>query len=287
MLTILGTGLLGAAFARAFLRKGETVRVWNRTAERARPLAEDGAVVVDDPAEAVRGVDRVHLVLADDAAVDSVLAAAAPAFAPGVLVLDHSTTSPGGALERTARWRERGVTYVHAPVFMGPQSALHHSGMILVSGDREVVARVMPLLAPMTGKVIDLGPRTDRAAAFKLLGNLQLMAFTAGFADLLALAMAMDISPTDARTLFEHFDPGPSLARRFHRVTEGRYNEPTWDLAMARKDVRLMQTEADRAGVELRMLPPLARLMDAMIERGYGEADWTVVVKDLVSPEPT
>ncbi len=286
MLTILGTGLLGAAFARAFLRKGVAVRVWNRTTERARPLADDGAVVVGDPAEGVRGVDRVHLVLADDAAVDRVLEAAAPGFAPGVLVIDHSTTSPGGAAERTTRWRQRGVTYVHAPVFMGPQSALNYSGMILVSGDRDVVARVVPLLAPMTGKVVDLGPRVDRAAAFKLLGNLQLMAFTAGFADLLALAMAMDVRPADVRTLFEHFDPGPSLARRFHRVTEGRYDAPTWDLAMARKDVRLMMDETARGGIELRMLPPLAQLMDAMIERGYGEADWTVVVKDLVCPEP-
>lgn len=285
MLTVLGTGLLGSGFARAFLRKGEAVRVWNRTAERARPLAVDGASVIEDIVEAVRGVHRVHLVLADDAAVDSVLAAAAPGFAPGVLVFDHSTTSPGGALERTARWHERNVTYVHAPVFMGPQSALDYSGLILVSGDRALVARVTPLLAPMTGKVVDVGPRVDQAAAFKLLGNLQLMAFTAGFADIIALAKAMNISPTEATTLFDHFDPGPSLVRRFKRITDGCYDQPSWDLAMARKDARLMQAEATRAGIELRMLPPLAHLMDEMIARGFGEADWTVVAKDLVKPD--
>ncbi len=54
---------------------------------------------------------------------------------------------------------------------------------------------------------------------------------------------------------------------------------------MARKDARLMQAEADRAGVELRMLTPLARLMDEMLARGFGEADWTVVAKDLVKPD--
>ncbi|MCV4725961.1 NAD(P)-binding domain-containing protein, partial [Escherichia coli] len=83
----------GSAFARAFLRDGEVVRVWNRTAARARPLASDGALVVDDVVEAVRGVERVHLVLADDDAVDRVLAAAVPGFVPGVLVFDHTTTS--------------------------------------------------------------------------------------------------------------------------------------------------------------------------------------------------
>jgi 3-hydroxyisobutyrate dehydrogenase len=283
MITFLGTGLLGSAFARASLRNGEAVRVWNRTAARARPLATDGATVIDgNVAEAVRGAERVHLVLADDLAVDNVMSAAAPGFARGVLVFDHSTTSPRGAVERTARWRARDVIYVHAPVFMGPQSALDHSGIILLSGDREIIARVTPLLAPMTGKVLDVGPRVDQAAALKLLGNMLLLSFGAAFADMLALARAMDIASTDVRALFEHFDPGPSLARRFKRVTDAHYDQPTWDLAMARKDARLMQAEASRAGLELRMLPGLAALMDEMIARGFGEADWTVIAKDLV-----
>ena len=60
MITILGTGLLGSAFARALRRTGEEVRVWNRTPEKAAALVADGAVAVQDPAEAVRGADRVH-----------------------------------------------------------------------------------------------------------------------------------------------------------------------------------------------------------------------------------
>lgn len=279
MITILGAGHLGAGFARAFLRKGHAVRVWNRTAERARPLAAEGAEVVDDVAVAVRGVERVHVVLSDDAAVDSVLASAAPGFAPGALVIDHSTTSPRGAIERTAQWRDRGITYVHAPVFMGPQSALDYSGLILVSGDREVVARVIPLLAPMTGEVVDAGPRVDQAAAFKLLGNLQLLAFLAGFADILALATAMDLTPSDVNALFEHFDPGPSLGRRLKRLTGATAAPASWELATARKDARLMQEEAERAGIELRMLPSLAERMDEMIARGFGSSDWTVVAR--------
>lgn len=285
MITILGTGLLGSGFARALLRRRQRVRVWNRTIERAQPLAADGAEVVPDVTEAVRGIDRIHLVLSDDTAVDSVLAAAAQGLGPGTLVLDHTTTSPGGALERTARWRERGVTYLHAPVFMGPQNALDATGLMLVSGDRELVARVTPLLAPMTGKVVDLGPRVDRAAAFKLIGNLLLMAFTAGFTDMIALGKAMGIAPDEIGTLLQHFNPGASLPARFKRMTDAAYDQPSWDLAMARKDARLMQAEADRAGLALAILPELARRMDEMIARGYGEADWTVVAKDLVKPD--
>lgn len=282
MITLLGTGLLGSGFARALCAKGESVRVWNRSAEKTQALASIGAQPCGDPATAVRGASRTHVVVSDDAAVDAVLEAAAPGFAPGALVIDHSTTSTKGALERTARWRERGVIYQHAPVFMGPQNAAESTGVMLISGDREVVARLSPLLAPMTGKLVDLGPRVDAAAAFKLLGNLFLIALAAGFTDMLALAKAMDVSPEQTATLFEHFNPGAGVPARFKRVLDADYGRPTWELAMARKDARLMQAEADRAGIALTMLPGFAALMDRRMAQGLGHADWTVVAKDFV-----
>ncbi|HEX5061225.1 MAG TPA: NAD(P)-dependent oxidoreductase [Kofleriaceae bacterium] len=281
MITILGTGLLGSGFARAFKKKGHDVRVWNRTPAKAQPLAADGITVASDAAEAVRGAERVHILVSDDAAVDTVLAAAAPGLTPNTLVFDHSTTTPGGALARTTSWRERGITFVHAPVFMGPQQALESTGLMLISGDRDIVARVSPLLAPMTGKLIDLGPRVDKAAAFKLLGNLILMAFTAGFTDFLTLAKAFGVSPSEAGTLFENFNPGNSLAARYKRMTERAYENPSWELAMARKDARLMEEEAARANLPLIMVPALAKLMDEKIAQGHGHADWTVVGNDV------
>ncbi len=282
MITILGTGLLGSGFTRALRKRGEAVRVWNRSAAKARALEAEGATAFEDVIEAVRGADRTHVVLSDDAAIDAVLAAAGPGFAPGALVIDHSTTSTAGARERTARWREHGLVYHHAPVFMGPQNAAESTGLMLVSGDRDVVARISPILAPLTGKLVDLGPRVDAAAAFKLLGNLFLMALTGGFTDMLALAKSMNVSPAEVGTLFEHFNPGAAVPARFKRMTDADYDHPSWELAMARKDARLMQAEADAAGIALSMLPAVAALMDRSIAQGHGHADWTVVAKDFV-----
>src|SRR5689334_18387143 len=204
MITILGTGLLGSGFARALRKRGEHVRVWNRSSEKARALAEIGAQPFEHPAEAVRGAERTHIVVSDDAAVDAVLDAAAPGLSAGALVFDHSTTSTAGARERTLRWRARGVVYQHAPVFMGPQNAADSTGVMLISGDRETVARVSPLLAPLTGKLVDLGPRVDAAAAHKLLGNLFLLSLTAGLSDVLALASALHVPPEEIAALFGH-----------------------------------------------------------------------------------
>lgn len=280
MIAVLGTGLLGSGFTRAFCKRGETVHVWNRTPARATPLEAVGAKVFEHAADAVRGAARVHLLLSDDAAVDSVLAAAQPAA--GTWVFDHSTTSTAGVRERTQRLRAAGILYQHAPVFMGPQNAAESTGLMLISGDRAHVERAKPLLAPMTGKLVDLGERVDAAAAFKLMGNLFLMALTAGCADMLALAKAMDVPAGDAATLFEHFNPGTTIAARMKRMTDAQFEKPSWELAMARKDARLMQAEADHAHVELTLLPAIAARMDAMIAQGHGAHDWTVIAKDFV-----
>jgi 3-hydroxyisobutyrate dehydrogenase len=136
MIAFYGMGLLGSNFVRALRRRGEEVRVWNRNRERAEPLTKEGAVVVGDPAEAARGARRIHLTLSDDAAVDDVLERVRPGLEPGVVIVDHTTTSPAGTRERAKRWADRGVEFQHAPVFMGPQNALESTGVMLASGDR-------------------------------------------------------------------------------------------------------------------------------------------------------
>jgi 3-hydroxyisobutyrate dehydrogenase len=278
MITFLGTGLLGSNFTRSLIKKGEQVNVWNRTFARAKALEADGAKAFESAADAVRGASRVHVVVSDDAAVESVLASAK--LERGVLVIDHTTTSTEGACTRTAR---TDIVYVHAPVFMGPQNALESTGLMLVSGDRARVARVKPLLEPMTGKLIDFGERVDAAAAFKLMGNTFLMGFVAAIADMMGLGKAVGISPSEAISLFEHFNPGTFTTARAKRIASGEFAQPSWELAMARKDARLVQREIDRArSAQLVALPAIAAKMDAMIAEGHSHEDWTVIAKNFV-----
>jgi 3-hydroxyisobutyrate dehydrogenase len=285
MIAFFGTGLLGSGFVRALLRRGEAVHVWNRTAEKARRLEADGAKAIDDPAAAARGAERVHLSLSDDAAVDDVLERALPGIAPSALIVDHTTTSASGTVARVMRWNERGFRFVHAPVFMGPQNALDSTGLMLVSGERGRVEVARPHLERMTGKLVDLGERVDAAAAFKLLGNLFLMFLTSGLSELFTLARAMNIEPREAATLFDHFNPGLTLGARVERMLGGDWSKPSWELAMARKDARLMLEEASGGARPLSMLPAIAARMDALIAQGHGGDDWTVLAKDALGDE--
>jgi 3-hydroxyisobutyrate dehydrogenase len=275
MVAFLGTGLMGSGFVRAMRARGEAVAVWNRTGARAQALEKDGAVAFPEPAEAVRGATRVHLSLSDDASVDAALERARPGLAPGAILLDHTTTAPGPTRERALRWNRDGFTFVHAPVFMGPANARDATGLMLVSGSPERVASVRGVLEKMTGRLLVVGEAEERAAAFKLLGNLMIVFIASGLADTFALGKAMGISAADAHGLFQHFNPANQISLRGKRMAEGDF-APSFELQMARKDVRLM---LESAGVDggLQVLPAIAAMMDRVIAEGHGAEDLAVI----------
>jgi 3-hydroxyisobutyrate dehydrogenase len=283
MKAFLGMGLLGSNFVRAMIKKGDQVQVWNRTAAKAKALEADGARAFDEVTDAVKGADIIHLTLKDDDTVNEVLEKASPGFKPGVIIIDHTTTSAQGAIERTKLWKDRGYTYQHAPVFMGPPNALESTGYMLVSGDQALISKLEPELSKMTGKVINFGPVVGKAAGMKLIGNLFLIAFTAGIADTLALAKALGISSGDVSALFDSWNPGAAAPARLKRIASGDYSHPSWELNMARKDAGLMINAAKHGGIDLAVIPAIATEMDKWIAKGHGNDDWTVIGKNAVS----
>jgi 3-hydroxyisobutyrate dehydrogenase len=154
---------------------------------------------------------------------------------------------------------------------------------MMVSGDQAVIAQQEPALSGMTGKVLNIGPEKGRAAAIKLLGNSFLVTFTAGIADMLALAKALQVPLDDLTTLFDTWNPGALLPARLKRVSSGMYDHPSWSLNMARKDTQLFMEAAQKAGVPLAVLPAIAVEMDKWIGKGHGGDDWTVIAKDSVA----
>ncbi len=268
-----GTGLMGSGFVRRMRACGHEVNVWNRSAAKARALQDVGATSFDDPAAALAGAERVHLSLADDASVDAVLEPLAAAIAPGTWIVDHTTTAVTPTAERVARWRSRGRTFVHAPVFMGPANAKEGTGLMLLSGPKAQHEALLPALQQMTGKVVHVGEAPERAAAFKLFGNLTLIGIIGVLGDVNRLAHAVGISTPEAFSLFEHFNPGQTLPARAARIVSADVTQPSFELAMARKDVRLMIEEARRGGFDLHVMPGVAAMFDAAIARGDGALD--------------
>ena len=280
MIAFLGTGLLGANFTRALLKKGEKVNVWNRTADKAKALEEYGARAFGQLTEAVKGANRIHLTLSDDQSVDDVLEKASGGFDPAVIIIDHTTTSSPGAAKRSAYWKKKGFTYIHAPVFMGPPNALEGTGVMLVSGDQQVIKILEPELSRMTGKLWNLGEQPEKAASIKLLGNLFHICLTGGIADLLTLAGSLNIPVSDVGTLLETLNPGVVAQGRIKKITSNTFDQPSWELSMARKDARLMIEQTETTHNPLMVIPAVAKKMDAWIAKGHAKDDWTIISKE-------
>jgi 3-hydroxyisobutyrate dehydrogenase len=282
MKAFIGMGLLGSNFVKAMLQKGLQVNVWNRTTSKAKTLETNGAKAFEDIKDAVKDADTIHITLKDDDTVNEVLAMAEPALRKGAMIIDHTTTSAKGAIERTKSWKEKGFTYLHAPVFMGPKNALDGTGFMLVSGNQSVIKKVESELAAMTGKLINFGDKEGKAAGIKLTGNLFLLSLTAGLSDALALAKAEGISKEDVLDLFNQWNPGAAVPSRLKFITSGDFSHPSWELNMARKDAGLMMAAAKEGNAKLSVIPAIAGVMDEWIEKGHGNDDWTVITKNNI-----
>ncbi len=274
----LGTGLLGSGFVEALRARGDEVTVWNRTLSKARALEACGARVASTPADAVKGAERVHLCLSDDAAVEAVLASMGP-LDPSVPVIDHTTVSPEGARARDARFRAEGRVLLGCPVFMGPANARSANGIMLLAGPAAALERHRPALAAMTGKLLEHGEDLGVPAAIKLFGNALIIAITGSMSDALTVADASGVAPAQALALLAHFDVGNVVKMRGARIAEGTHAPASFELSVARKDVRLMIEAAGER--PLAVLPGLAARMDALIAEGHGQDDLAVVGRDV------
>ncbi len=273
----LGTGLLGAAFAEAAAKRGDTVTVWNRSADKARALEAFGASFAASPRDAVRGAQRVHLVLKDDAVIEEVLAQARDGLEPGAIILDHTTTLPTSTAARLQRFNAAGVQYLHCPVFVGPAGARNAQGSMLVSGPKAVFDVVQADLARMTGRLQYLGERADLAAVYKLCGNALIIGLGGTIADIVTMAGNAQVDAMDVVKLMGTLDLNAMAARVGANMAQRDFT-PTFELTMARKDVALMlQTAGSKP---MATLPGVAARMDQLIAAGHGQAGTSVMAID-------
>ena len=278
-IAFLGTGLLGSAFAEAACKRGDSVTVWNRTTAKARALQPFGAQVAGSPEMAVRGAERVHLVLQDDASVEEVVQAMRQGLAEGAVIVDHTTTLPTLTAERATRLNAEGVRYIHCPVFIGPAAARESQGIIMACGPKALFELVKPALERQAARVEYLGERNDLAAVMKLCGNAYIIGSGAIVSDVFSIAANSEVQPTEALSLLNFFFGAGIIMGRGTKMAAGDFTA-SFELTMARKDIRLMIEAAGE--LPLAVLPGLKVRMDGLIAEGNGALDMGVMAKDAV-----
>ncbi|MEU4680038.1 NAD(P)-dependent oxidoreductase [Micromonospora sp. NPDC023737] len=234
-IAVLGTGRMGAAIAHRLFASGHSLTVWNRTAARTEPLSRIGVAVAGSPADAVGGVDVALTMLADPAAVDTVLfgpGGAASALAPGACLVEMSTIGPAAVRALVDRLPEGSL--VDAPVAGSVTAASSGRLRVYAGGPTVAVEHVRPLLETL-GTVRHLGPVGSGAAA-KLVLNAALLIGVGGVADTLAVARSVGVDRDVALDLLGTGPLGAALAR----ATTADADFP---VALAEKDLGLVLDE--------------------------------------------
>ncbi len=272
---VLGTGIMGAAMARNLLRAGCDVRVWNRTRARAQPLAADGALVAGDPAEAVREADAVLTVLLDGPAALDAMRAAAPALRAGAVWTQCGTVDPGDLAALAELAAAAGVHFVDSPVLGTKAPAENGQLQVLAAGPpqaRAIADRVFDVIGQRTVWLGEDGA-AGAATRLKLVFNSWVLAVINGAAESLALAEGLGVDPAGFLAALE----GTALDSAYLRVKADAIladdYTPSFPLAAAAKDARLVTAAARQAGVRLDMAAGIAARLARAERLGHGERD--------------
>jgi 3-hydroxyisobutyrate dehydrogenase len=248
-IAVLGTGAMGAPMAENLARAGHDVVVWNRT--RAKAEAVEGATVADTPADAARDAEAVLTMLTDGAAVES-----AVRDIDALPLWIQMSTVEIDATERLLQIaKERGATFVDAPVLGSREPAQRGELVVVASGPEDVRPTCTPVFDAVGKKTIWVG-EAGAGTRLKVVANSWLQLFFDAIAD----------GPLDL-----------PYGRAKGREMIAREFPPSFALKLADKDANLALTAATRAGLELHVARAVAEELDQALALGHGDEDLAAV----------
>ncbi|GAA2794118.1 NAD(P)-dependent oxidoreductase [Saccharopolyspora taberi] len=272
---VLGTGIIGAAVARNLARAGFDVRVWNRTRSKAEPLTEDGAVVADTPADAVRGAGFVLTALNDGPRVLEAVRAAAPGLAEGTVWAQLSTVGVDAVAPLADFAAEHGLVFIDAPVQGTRQPAEQGQLVVMASGPESVRDAVAPVFDVIGRKTVWVADDGAGAASSRLKLALMSWAFvlTHGAAEALAIARGLGVDPQD---FLEVVTGGPTdnpyLQAKGAAILADDYTT-SFAVTNAEKDSRLIVEAAEQAGVKADLAVAGLERFRRAAAAGHGDKD--------------
>ncbi|MGH3547942.1 MAG: NAD(P)-dependent oxidoreductase [Pseudonocardiaceae bacterium] len=275
---VMGTGIMGAGMARSLVRAGLDVTVWNRSVDKARPLADDGATVAVDAAEAVTGADVVVTMLFDADAVAEVMQRALAATPEHAVWVQTSTVGLAGT-QRLAELADRyGRGYLDAPVLGTKRPAEQGELIVLASGPRALEPQVAPVFEAIGSKTVWVGERVGDGHRLKLTLNSWVLSITAATGQAIALARGLGVDPQlflDAIAGGGTDSPYAQLKGR--TMIAGEF-PPAFGLAGAVKDAELIVDALREAGDDPSLMQAVHHLMSAAAAAGHADEDMAAVV---------
>jgi len=264
----IGTGIMGAPMARRLIGGRNRVRVFNRSAERARALAADGATVAADAAACAAGAEMVFIMVPDTPDVEATVAKIEAVLKPGQIVIDMSTIAPAAERAISARLKAKGVEYLDAPVSGGDVGARDGTLAIMVGGEAAAFERARPLFELMGKRITHMGA-SGAGQMTKLANQIAVALALEAAAEAIKFAQAGGL---DASRVVEAIGAGAAgswqLSNLGPKIIAGDYR-PGFFIKLIRKDLRLVAEAARESGLALPGLALMASMFNTAAALGH------------------
>jgi 3-hydroxyisobutyrate dehydrogenase len=264
----IGTGIMGAPMARRLIGGGNRVRVFNRSAEKARALAADGASVVADAAACAAGAELVFIMVPDTPDVGATIAKVERVLKAGQIVVDMSTVAPAAERAIATRLKAKGVEYLDAPVSGGDVGARDGTLAIMVGGDAAAFERARPLFELMGKRITHMGA-SGAGQMTKLANQIAVALAVEAAAEAIKFANGGGL---DASRVVEAIGAGAAgswqLSNLGPKIIAGDYR-PGFFIKLIRKDLRLVAEAARESGLALPGLALMASMFNTAAALGH------------------
>ena len=277
---VAGLGRMGSAIAARLMEVGHEVTVWNRSADKVKPLVAAGAKTAASPAELATQVETVVTILTNRDAIAAVYEGPAGLLAgdvSGKLVVEMSTVQPETEAALAAKVRAKGAAFVECPVG-GTVGPAREGKLLGVAGAAaEDFARAKPLLTQMCRRVEHVGP-VGAGSSMKLAFNLPLMVYYQAMGEAYVLCRHLGLDPKWLMEFMSDTSGGPNVLKaRAPKIAEalagGDGGPPAFDVDSIRKDLATMVAEGKTRGASLPLAERTLAIYDEAAKDGWGKRD--------------
>jgi 2-hydroxy-3-oxopropionate reductase len=284
-----GLGVMGLPMAGHLLAAGYELALWARRPASAVSLVAAGASFCETPAELAARCEVVISVITASADVEQL--AIGPGgliegFAPGAIHVDMSTIAPDSARELAARYAERGIGWLDAPVSGGEVGAREATLAIMAGGAVDTLERVRPLLACLGKSVVHIGPAGAGQVA-KACNQMIMVNAIQACAEAMRLAGAHGVDPGKVREALM----GGSAASKVLDVMGGRMARRDFAAGIQsrlhHKDFAILMEAARQLGAPLPVAAQTWQQLNALMALGGGRDDTASLLKVLEPFEGT
>lgn len=277
--SVIGLGLMGAALARALIKGGRAVTVWNRTAARAGPLVAAGAKVATSVAGAI-AASPITIICVDtyDSSKALLGTPEARAALPGKTIVQLSTGTPQEARASEPWFESQGAAYLDGAILAYPENVGTPDTLILLAGNEAVYERCKGDLTHLAGRLRYLGPKIGAAAALDFALLTRELGSIAGTLHAANICNAEGIGADVLASMILKGDAGRAAAKVIHTGSYAETGAPirTWAKAAA-----TIRQHARDLGINDEVPAFILDLHERALAQGLGEEDIAAIVKVL------